>query len=240
MAPTSRLTPSPAGEPLAEEYKRALDPFVALGAAAAVTTELRIGTGIALVAQRDPVVLAKEVASLDLVSGGRFVFGIGYGWNVEEMATHGVDFGDRRELVREKIELMSRLWADDEAVYAGDRVELEASWSWPKPMQAPHPPIFVGGGGGPKLFAAIADYADGWMPIGAAGVRDKIPELRRAYEQADRDPESVRVIPFGSIPDQAKVEYFASLGIDEVVVRLPPADKDTVLRVLDRYADLVE
>jgi probable F420-dependent oxidoreductase len=235
--PASRTTLAPAGEPLGEEYYRALDPFVALTAAAAVTERLRIGTGIALVAQRDPIVTAKAVASLDLVSDGRFVFGIGFGWNVEELADHGVAFADRRAVVKERMEAMKALWTEEQAAYSGDHVDLPPSFSWPKPVQKPHPPILLGGGGGPKLFEAIADYADGWMPIGGAGVRKALPELHAAMEAAGRDPAELTIIPFGVMPDPGKIDYYAEIGFDEVVFRVPPAPADKVLPILDRLAD---
>lgn len=235
--PTSRSTPAPAGEPLAEEYKRCLDPFVALTAAAAVTERLRVGTGIALVAQRDPIVTAKEVASLDLVSGGRFVFGIGFGWNVEELADHGVAFADRREVVAERVAAMKALWTEDEAGYTGRHVHFPPAFSWPKPVQRPHPPILLGGGGGPKLFEAIAAYGDGWMPIGGAGVRKALPLLHAAMEAAGRDPAELTVIPFGVRADPGKIDYYAEIGFDEVVFRIPPAPADTVLAILDRLAE---
>jgi probable F420-dependent oxidoreductase len=238
--PTGRRTPSPAGEPLGEEYKRSLDPFVALTAAASVTERLRVGTGIALVAQRDPIVMAKEVASLDWVSGGRFVLGIGFGWNQDEIEDHGVPFGRRREVVAEKVAAMKALWTQDEAGYQGQFVRFEPSWSWPKPVQQPHPPILLGGGGGPKLFEAIADYGDGWMPIGGAGVRKALPALRETVEAAGRDPDELVVIPFGVAPDPGKLDYYAEIGFPEVVFRLPPAPADVVLPILDRYAEFIE
>lgn len=238
--PASRTTPAPAGEPLGEEYYRALDPFVALTAAAAVTERLRVGTGIALVAQRDPIVTAKSVASLDLVSGGRFVFGIGFGWNVEELADHGVAFADRRAVVKERMEAMKALWTQEQAAYSGDHVDFPATFSWPKPVQRPHPPILLGGGGGPKLFEAIADYADGWMPIGGAGVRQALPQLHAAMEAAGRDPAELTIIPFGVMADAGKIEYYAEIGFDEVVFRVPPAPADVVLPIMDRLAAFVE
>ena len=238
--PASRATPAPAGEPLGEEYYRALDPFVALTAAAAVTERLRVGTGIALVAQRDPIVTAKAVASLDLVSGGRFVFGIGFGWNVEELADHGVAFADRRAVVAERVAAMKALWTRDEAAFSGEHVELPPAFSWPKPVQAPHPPILLGGGGGPKLFEAIAAYGDGWMPIGGAGVRKALPELRAAMEAAGRDPAELTIIPFGVMADAGKIDYYAEIGFDEVVFRIPPAPADVVLPILDDLARFVE
>lgn len=232
--PVSRLTPAPAGEPLAEEYKRSLDPFVAMAAIVGATERIRVGTGIALVAQRDPIIMAKEVATLDLVSGGRVDLGIGFGWNKEEMADHGVDFTVRRDIVREKVLAMKALWAQDEAGFQGEHVAFEPSWSWPKPVQQPHPPILIGGGAGPKLFAAIADYADGWIPIGGAGMREALPKLHRALEDAGRDPSELQVIPFGSLPDPGKIEYYRELGVTEIVFRLPPEPADVVLPVLDR------
>ena len=232
--PTSRRTPAPAGEPLAEEYKRSLDPFVAMAAVVGATERLRVGTGIALVAQRDPIVMAKEVASLDLVSGGRLDLGIGFGWNVEEMADHGVPFKERRAVVREKVLAMKALWTQDEAGFSGEHVQFEPSWSWPKPVQKPHPPLLIGGGGGPKLFEAIADYADGWIPIGGAGLREALPALHRAMEEAGRDPAEQSIVPFGSLPDPGKVEYYRSLGVTEIVFRVPPVPADEALPVLDQ------
>jgi len=235
--PVSRLTPAPTGDAvLPEEYKRSLDPFVALAAAASVTTRLRLGTGVCLVAQREPIVLAKEVATLDLLSSGRFVFGVGFGWNKEEMADHGVDFATRRGLVREKVLAMKELWSKDEAAFEGQDVKFSKSWSWPKPEQKPHPPILVGGGAGPKLFGHIAQWADGWMPIGGAGMGQAIPQLRRAFEDVGRDPSSLTVVPIGTLPDSKKLDYFESLGIDEVALRLPSAPADEVMTTLDEYA----
>ena len=232
--PVSRLTPAPAGEPLAEEYKRSLDPFVTMAAIAGATERIRVGTGIALVAQRDPIVMAKEVASVDLVSRGRVDLGVGFGWNKEEMADHGVDYKARREIVREKVLAMKALWTEDEAGFHGDHVNFAPSWSWPKPVQKPHPPIFIGGGAGPKLFGAIADYGDGWIPIGGAGLRESIPQLHRAAEEAGRDPTELQVIPFGSMPEPGKIEYLAGLGVSEIVFRVPPEPADVVLPLLDQ------
>jgi probable F420-dependent oxidoreductase len=235
--PTSRKTPAPTGDPvLPEEYKRTLDPFVALSAAAAVTRRITIGTGICLVAQRDPIVTAKAVATLDVISSGRFVFGIGFGWNVEEMADHGVDVRRRRARVREHVLAMQALWANDRASFAGEFVRFEESWSWPKPVQKPRPPILIGGAAGPTLFAHIAEYADGWIPIGGAGIRAVLPDLHRAMEAAGRDPAAVRVVPFGTVPDPGKLEYYESLGVTEVVLRVPSAPRDQVLPVLDAYS----
>jgi len=238
--PTSRRTPPPTGEAeLAEEYKRTLDPFVALGAAAAATSRIKLGTGIALVAQRDPIVTAKAVATLDSISGGRFVFGIGFGWNREEMADHGVEFATRRERTREHVLAMQRLWSEERAAFAGRFVQFEESWSWPKPVQQPRPPILIGGAPGPKLFAHVAEYADGWIPIGGAGVRAALPDLHHAVREAGRDPAGLKVVLFGSLPDPGKLEYYDSIGITEVVLRVPSAPAEVVLPLLDRYAALL-
>jgi probable F420-dependent oxidoreductase len=238
--PTSRRTPPPTGgDVLAEEYKRTLDPFVALAAAATVTSRIKLGTGISLVAQRDPIVTAKEVATLDLISNGRFVFGIGFGWNREEMADHGVDFSRRRERVREYVLAMERLWTRDKASFEGEFVSFEESWSWPKPVQQPRPPVLIGGAAGPTLFAHIAEYADGWIPFGGAGVSAALPALRQAMEEAGRDPASLQVVVFGTIPSPGKLEYYQSLGVTEVVLGVPPGPADVVLAALDEHAKLL-
>ena len=237
--PASRRTPPPTGEAeLGMAYSHLGDPLVSLAAAAAVTSTITIGTGVALVAQHDPIVLAKQVATLDALCGGRFVLGVGFGWNREEMASHGVDYAHRREVVREKVLTMRALWRDDEASFVGEHVQLEPSWQWPKPARG-SVPILIGGAAGPKLFAAICDYADGWIPIGGAGLTKALPELREQFESAGRDPSTLRCIPFGSIPDQGKLDHYASLGIDEVVLRINEGPTDDVLRRLDRAAPLV-
>jgi probable F420-dependent oxidoreductase len=237
--PVSRRTPPPTGDAeLREEYKRTLDPFVALAMAAAVTERLVVGTGICLVAQRDPIVTAKAVATLDRETGGRFVFGIGFGWNADEAEDHGVDMKRRRDMAREHMLAMDALWRDDVAAYEGEFVHLSPSWSWPKPASG-RPPVLIGGAPGPKLFAHVAEYADGWIPIGGGGVRAVLPELHRACEEAGRDPATLQIVPFGTLPDAGKLEYYASIGITEVVLRLPGGDADRVLPILDEYAPLV-
>lgn len=237
--PTCRRTPAPTGEPLAEEYKRTLDPYIALAVAAAVTSRIKLGTGVSLVAQHHPIVLAKEVATLDRMARGRIVLGIGFGWNAEEMEDHGVAFRRRREQTREHVLAMRALWANERAAFAGEFVRFEESWSWPKPIQQPRPPILIGGAPGPKLFAAIAEYADGWMPIGGAGVRAALPDLQRAMRERGRDPGTLQVALFGTIPDRGKLEYYESFGVTEVVLRLPSAPAEVLLPVLDDYARLL-
>ncbi len=239
--PVSRATPAPTGDDvLRDEYRRTFDPFVVLTAAATATTRIRVGTGVCLIAQRDPIVTAKEVATLDHLSGGRFTLGIGFGWTKEEMADHGVAYADRRAVVREKVLTMQRLWRDDEASFEGRHVRVSPSWAWPKPVQRPHPPVLIGGAAGPTLFAHVVEYADGWSPIGGAGLTKALPELHRAAEAAGRDPATLTVVPWGTIPNQGKLEHYASLGIHEVVLQLPHAPADRVLPVLDRHAEFVE
>ena len=234
--PTSRVTPPPTGdETLAEEYSRTLDPYVALSAAAAVTSRIRLGTGIGLVAQHDPIALAKQIATLDHLSGGRFVLGFGFGWNREEMADHGVAYETRREQVREHMLCMQALWSQEEASFDGSYVSLSPSWAWPKPLQRPRPVCLIGGAAGPKLFAHAAEYADGWIPVGGSGLSSTIPQLREAFEAAGRDPSTMQVVPFGTLPEPGKLEHYRSIGVTEVVLRLPSAPADRVLPVLDGY-----
>lgn len=243
--PTSRLTPAPMGEPLPEEYRRCLDPFVALTLMAGATSRLRVGTGIALLAQRDPIVTAKEAATLDHCSGGRLTLGVGYGWNLEELEDHGGSKATRRAVVRERVLAMQALWAHEEAWFDGDHVSFGPSWQWPKPVQEARNgrtgvPVFIGGAPGPTLFAHIAEFADGWLPIGGRGVGGSIDDLRAAYEDAGRDPADVNVIPFGTEPTEGKMDHYANLGITEVVVGLPSAGRDEVLGVLDAYQPFLD
>ncbi len=183
--PASRDTPYPAGGELPPEYSRTYDPFVALTAAAAATERLLVGTGICLVVERDPIITAKEVATLDHISGGRFLFGVGAGWNVEEMRNHGTDASHRFGLMRERIEAMKAIWTEDEASYSGRHVNLERIWAWPKPLQKPHPPILVGGNG-PRVVDRVLAYGDEWMPNRIAGDDAFIARLERARDACRR------------------------------------------------------
>ncbi|HET6948989.1 MAG TPA: TIGR03619 family F420-dependent LLM class oxidoreductase [Acidimicrobiales bacterium] len=242
--PLTRRTPHPSGRPLPEEYKRSLDPLVALAAAATATTTLRLGTGILLAAQREPLVTAKAVASLDHVSGGRVALGVGFGWNEDEMNDHGVEYRTRRAVGREHVRAMQALWRDDEAAYAGEHVRFGPTWSWPKPAQrgpdgAPAVPVLLGGAAGPRLFESIAEYADGWIPIGGAGLTDALPRLQAAVASAGRDPRGMEVVPFASIPEHGKLDHYAALGVTETVFNLPSAPRERILPLLDRYAKLV-
>lgn len=218
-----------------DDYKRSLDPFVALATAASVTSTLRLGTGVALVAQHDPIVLAKQVATLDHLSGGRVDLGIGFGWNRAEAADHGLAFADRRAVAREHVLCMQALWRDDPAEFHGEFVDLDPCWSAPDPVQRPGVPVLLGGAASPGNFAAIAEYADGWMPVGGSGLAEALPALRRAFEDSGRDPGLARVVPFGTVPTEAKLDHYAGLGIDEVVLRVPSGPASAVLAVLDAY-----
>ena len=242
--PTSRATPWGGREgapPLPEEYWRTHDSLVSLGACAAVTTTLKLATGICLVAQRDPIWLAKEVATVDRISNGRFLFGVGYGWNKEELAHHGVRYGDRRDVLRERVLACKQLWTQDEASFDGDHVHLDPSWSWPKPVQQPHPPVILGGAAGPRTFAHIAEFCDGWMPIaGRHALVDQLDGLREACEAVDRDPSTVELGQFATPARADALEELAAAGVSRAVFGLPPADADTVLPLLDRYAELLD
>ncbi|MEV6950954.1 TIGR03619 family F420-dependent LLM class oxidoreductase [Streptomyces sp. NPDC051183] len=244
--PVTRDTAAPMGGELPEMYGRTLDPFVALGQASAVTERLHLGTGITLVAQHDPIDLAKQVATLDHLSGGRVTLGIGYGWNVEEAADHGVEWRTRRELVRDRMALMRALWAPEPTAYVGQFASVQASSAYPKPVQAPRelapgsplhgPRTLIGGQAGPKLFAAVADHADGWLPIGGGGLTESLPVLRRVWETAGRDPKSLQVVPYAVQPNPGKMSHYADLGMEEVVLQLPSEGEAEVLRVLDGFA----
>ncbi|MCO5331603.1 MAG: TIGR03619 family F420-dependent LLM class oxidoreductase [Ilumatobacteraceae bacterium] len=243
--PVSRRTPWGGREgapPLPEEYWRTHDQFVALAAVAAVTERLKVATGITLVAQRDPLWLAKEVATLDVLSNGRFLLGIGYGWNHEEMESHGVpDIHRRRRVVRERILACKALWTEDEAEFHGEYVNFEKSWAWPKPLQQPHPPIVVGASPTDLHFRHIIEYGDAWMPIeGRFEVDGKWAELQQAAAAAGRDPATLQLGVFGARPDAAHLAHLRDVGASWVALGLPPLDRDAALATLDRYAPLVE
>jgi len=235
--PTSRKTPAPTGTPeLAEEYKRSLDPYIGLAAAAAVTEQIRLGTGIALVAQHEPITFAKQLATLDRVSQGRLVLGIGYGWNREEMENHGIEFKTRRARVRETMLAMQALWSQEIAEFRGEFVRFEPSWQWPKPVQLPRPRVLLGGAAGPTLFRHISEYGDGWLPIGGAGMREALAELRKVATEAGRDADALHIVPMGVLPTAQKLDYYREAGATEVVLRLPSASRDQVMPVLDEFS----
>lgn len=241
--PISRRSPwggVPGAPPLPEEYWRTHDQFVALAAAAAVTSTIKLGTGITLVAQRDPLWLAKEVASLDVISGGRVLFGIGYGWNHEEMESHRVDPATRRRLVREKVLACKQLWTQDEAEFHGEFVDFERSWAWPKPVQQPHPPIVVGASPTPLHLRHIVEYGDYWMPIqGRFPIADGWAALRETCEQAGRDPGTLGLGVFNGKADRDYLQTMTDLGARFVVLGLPALDRDKALAAMDAYAPLV-
>ena len=240
--PKSRRSPWAGGPNLPKEYWHTLDPFVALAAAAAVTTRLRLATGICLVIERDPITLAKEVASLDFLSKGRFIFGIGGGWNAEEMENHGTAFKTRWRLLRERILAMKEIWTKDEAEFHGEFVNFGPVWSFPKPVQKPHPPILMGGDG-PTTFDRVVEFCDGWMPIGARApinLPEKIAALRTRAEKAGRDPASISVSIFHAKTDEAVLRSYQEAGVERAIFGLPSADRDSILPLLDRYAKLAE
>jgi probable F420-dependent oxidoreductase len=236
--PTSRVTPWGGQEgapPLPEQYWRSHDAFVALAYAAAVTTTLQLGTGVTLVAQRDPIWTAKEVASLDALSNGRLILGIGYGWNKEEMGQHGVAYTRRRELLREKMLLMKALWTEDEASYQGELVNLEPSWAWPKPVQHPHPPILMGAAAGPKTIADMVEFCDGWMPLATRmDIVGEVGRVREAVAAAGRDPATFQIVAYGARPDS--VEALIDAGVDHTIFNLRPLGTAETVAYLDRLA----
>ena len=240
--PTSRKSPWPGGGELPKVYYEAMDPFVSLTAAAVATKTLKIATGVCLVQQRDPIQTAKLVASIDQVSGGRFLFGVGGGWNAEEMADHGTEFRTRFKLVRERIEAMKRIWTKDKAEYHGDMVDFPEMMTWPKPVQKPHPPILVGGAF-PHAARRAVRYGDGWAPIagrGPEGVIDQVlPRFHQMLSEAGRDPQSVPVTLFGVPEDADRLARYRDKGIARVVIMLPSAKSDTMLPTLDRWAEMI-
>jgi probable F420-dependent oxidoreductase len=234
--PASRESPYPGGGELPGFYSRTLDPFVTLTAAALATERLLIGTGICLVIERDPIVTAKEVASVDVLSGGRFLFGVGAGWNVEEMRNHGTEASRRFGLMRERIEAMKAIWTEDEASYSGRYVRFERIWCWPKPVQKPHPPVLVGGNG-PRVLDRVLAYGDEWMPnrMSHEDLAARIAELNA--RAADIGRERVPVTMAGSPADPAAIERVAQAGADRVLFWLPQEGPGAVEAGLDEYAE---
>jgi len=236
--PASRKSPWPGGGPLPKEYWHSHDPFVALAMAAAVTTKLKLGTGICLVIERDPITTAKEVASLDFLSKGRFLFGIGGGWNAEEMEHHGTAFKTRWRVLRERVLAMKELWTKEEAEFHGEHVRFEKSWAYPKPAQKPHPPILMGGDG-PTTIDRVIEFCDGWMPIAARMDKgaEKIANLQRRAKEAGRGP--IPVTAFMPKPDRAVLDGLEAAGVERVVLGLPSDGAEKVLPILDGYTKLM-
>jgi probable F420-dependent oxidoreductase len=233
--PTSRQSPWPGGPDLPKQYWHTMDPFVALTAAALASKTIRIATGICLLIQRDPIHTAKETASLDVVSGGRFIFGIGGGWNREEMADHGTDFKGRWKVLREKTEAIKAIWTSDPAEYHGDTVDFGPMWAFPKPLQKPHPPVVLGGSG-PKILERVVRYADGWMP-NRGDVVERIPELQRMARDAGRDPIPVTYYPRAA--NGAEIERLGEAGVDRLIWYVPADGRDAALRKLEELGALI-
>lgn len=239
--PTSRISPWGDGsKPLPPEYSHTHDPFVALSFAAAVTTNLKLGTGICLIPQRDPIVTAKSVASLDMMSDGRFIFGIGGGWNVEEMNDHGAEYKTRFKLLRERVLAMKALWTEEEASFDGEMVNFGPSWSYPKPTQKPHPPVLLGGETIHTL-RRVVEFCEGWFPRGTPDFDPAVAmaRLKEVADGAGRDMASLSVSVFRAPTDAAELDRYEDAGITRALFGLPSADRDTVLKLLDEYAPLV-
>ena len=235
--PTSRKSAWAGGPDLPKDYWHTLDPFVGLAYAAAVTKKLKLGTGICLLAQREPIVTAKSVASLDMMSGGRFIFGIGGGWNVEEMEDHGVQYKTRFARMRENVLAMKALWTQEEAAFHGDFVNFDDCWAYPKPAQDPHPPIILGGETDYTL-RRIVEYGDGWLPRARHGfdAAENMARLARMAEAGGRDASEFSVSVFGAPDDKAMLDGWAEAGVTRALLTLPSEPRDDALRRLDRYA----
>ncbi len=238
--PASRKSPWPAGGELPKEYWHTHDLFVSLGAAAVVTKTIKIGSGICLVIERDPITLANEVASVDQLSNGRLLFGIGGGWNAEEMENHGTSFNRRWKVCRERIEAMKVIWAEEEAEYHGEFVNFDPIWSHPKPVQKPHPPIILGTLSD-KGLKRVVNYCDGWIPVGGT-VQDMpaaIQQLHNLADEAGRPKEEIPVSIFGGPDDEKALGQLQELGLDRTVFFVPSAAADTVLPLLDKYQGFI-
>jgi len=237
--PVSRRSPFPGGGELPTKYSHTHDPFVALSFAAAATKKLLLGTGICLVPEHDPIVAAKSVASLDQLSGGRVVFGIGGGWNVEEMENHGAQYKTRFKVMRERVLAMKALWTQEEASFHGEFVNFDPVWSWPKPKQRPHPPILLGGESDYTL-RRIVEYCDGWIPRPVAGFTptDAVARLRRMAESKGRDPAGLSITVFRALADKAALDDYRAAGIAGALLEVPDLSRGEILRLLDNYAPL--
>ncbi len=241
--PTSRESPwggRAGAPPLPEHYWRTHDQFVALGAVAAVTERIKLGTGITLLAQRDPIWTAKQAASVDRISNGRLIFGVGYGWNAEEMEHHGMAFATRRARLREHVLAMKQLWSEDEASFDGEHISFSSSWSWPKPVQQPNPPIVLGGGAGPKTAAHIAEFCDGWMPLGGRHSLDGWAEIEKACHAIDRDPATVELSVFAAPTEPEGLDALAERGVRRALFALPQGSRDEVLAAAEKWAALLD
>jgi probable F420-dependent oxidoreductase len=239
--PVSRCTPFPGGGELPKRYKHTHDPFVALAFAAAATKSLRLGTGICLIPQRDPIVTAKSVASLDQLSGGRFIFAMGGGWNVDEMENHGAKYETRFKLLRERVLAMKELWTKEEAEFHGEFVNFDKAWLYPKPKQKPHPPLLLGGESDHTL-KRVVEFCDGWFPRPRGDFEPKgaAERLRKAAAAARRDPKTLSITVFAAPADAAKLAPYREAGIDRVLLEVPDRSRDEILGVLDKNAALIK
>lgn len=238
--PASRETPWPGGADLPQDYWHCMDPFTALAAVASVTSKIKLGTGICLVVEHEPIALAKQIATLDYISEGRFLFGVGGGWNVEEMANHGTDFKRRWKVQRERIEAMKEIWTKDDAEYHGEFVDFDPIWSWPKPKQAGGPPVYVGGDG-PNTFKRVIRYGDAWMPIGVrlrGSIQEKMAELKSMAEEAGRGPIPVAI--YGVAPTPEVVNSYIEAGVDEAIFWMPSIDESKSMQMMDAYTNVME
>ncbi len=238
--PVSRKTPFPGGGELPRCYAHTHDPFVALSFAAAATRKLLLGTGVCLMPQRDPIVTAKSVASLDRLSGGRFVFGIGGGWNVDEMENHGARYETRFKLLRERILAMQALWSEEEASFHGGMVDFDPVWLYPKPAQRPHPPILLGGGSDHTL-ARVVEFCDGWIPSARGGFDPgkAAGRLRRMAEAKGRDPAKFSITAFGAPADGRSLDQYREAGIERALLHIPDIGRGEILRFLDGNQSLL-
>jgi probable F420-dependent oxidoreductase len=240
--PTSRRSPYQAGGELPKQYYDVMDPFVTLSAAASVTKSIKLGTGVCLIIQRDTIQTAKSVASLDQISAGRFLFGIGGGWNAEEMEDHGTEFKTRFKKMREQVEAMKEIWTQDAAEYHGDLVDFGAMAAWPKPVQKPHPPVIVGGAF-PHSARRALRYGDGWIPNASrqhyADVTDFLPQFKEMASEMGRDPAQVPVTIWGATEDYDRLRRYEDQGIVRAVVSLPSENAEKTLPALDRWAALI-
>ena len=238
--PTSRRTPWPGGSELPLEYSHTYDPFISLMWAAAVTKTLKLGTGICLVIERDTITLAKEVASLDHLSGGRFLMGIGGGWNVEEMAHHGTEFKTRFKKMGEQVRAMKEIWTKEVAEFHGEYVDFEPIWCWPKPAQQPHPPVLLGGESNYTL-QRVVDYCEGWFPRSRQPqlVSQGMNALREYAAKAGRDMRTISVSVFGVAGDQKLIDMYRDVDVTRVILRLPSEGRETILPLLDQYASFL-
>ena len=238
--PTSRRSPWTGGSELPEEYKNTVDPLVGLAYAAASTTRLRIGTAIALLTERDPIVLAKECATLDLLSGGRFELGIGAGWNAEEMENHGTPFKDRFKIMCDRAKAIKTIWREDTPEYHGRFVDFDPIWSYPKPVQKPNPPVLLGGETRYSL-ERVVEFCEGWMPR-TRSFRDPKGEMARLAAFADkagRDVNTIQTTVFGATGDPEALDDYREAGVFRALITIPPKGRDEVLPLLDRHARLL-